>query len=85
MVNALSDLYSRYYDRRIDPETEIMVSCGAYESLYCSILGNVEVGDEVIIIEPFFDCYEPLVHLCGGIARFIPLRNVRCYFIFTMS
>ncbi|XP_065205530.1 kynurenine aminotransferase-like [Planococcus citri] len=75
LVNALSNLYSRFCNRKIDPEREVMITCGAYEALYGSIVGNVEVGDEVIIIEPFFDCYEPLVQLCGGKIRFIPLRN----------
>lgn len=77
LVNAISALYSRFYDRTIDPETEVMTACGAYEALYCSITGNVDEGDEVIIIEPFFDCYEPLIRLSGGITRHIPLRNVR--------
>lgn len=76
MIKVLSKLYSKLVGRSINPETEILVTCGAYEALYCAVLGHVDEGDEVVIIEPFFDCYEPLVKAAGGIPRFIPLRIV---------
>ena len=63
MVNPLS----------IDPQSEVLVTDGAYEALFCAIMGNVNPGDEVIIIEPYFDCYEPMVKLAGGIPKFIAL------------
>lgn len=53
------------------------MTVGAYEALFCAVQSLVEVGDEVIIIEPFFDCYEPLVRISGGTPRFIALKNVR--------
>jgi len=75
LIGALSQLYTRLLNRPTDinPQTEVLVTDGAYEALFCAIMGNVDPGDEVIIIEPFFDCYEPMVRLAGGVPRFIAL------------
>lgn len=75
-MNALSATYSQLIERTIDPLTEIIVTVGAYEALYASIRGHIDEGDEVIIIEPFFDCYDRMVKMAGGIPRYIPLRLV---------
>jgi len=76
LIRAISSLYTKLLGtgHTIDPNTEVLVTDGAYEALYTAIMGNVNPGDEVIIIEPFFDCYEPMVRLAGGTPRFISLK-----------
>jgi len=74
LVQALAKLYGNFIGRTINPMTEVLVTVGAYEALYCAIQGHVDIGDEVIIIEPFYDCYDPQVRYAGGIPRYIPLK-----------
>ena len=50
-----------------------MVTVGGYEALHLTINAVTNPGDEVILIEPFFDSYSETVRTCGGVARFIPL------------
>ena len=74
LVGALANLYSKLTGHPLDPKKEVMVTTGAYQALYSAFMALVEAGDEVIIIEPFFDCYEPMVRMAGATPVFIPLR-----------
>ncbi len=56
----------RCYGRRVDPHTEITVTCGGTEALYDAVQAVVRAGDEVIIFDPAYDAYEPAVRLAGG-------------------
>ncbi|CAL7946949.1 unnamed protein product [Xylocopa violacea] len=74
LINILAKLYSKLLNRTLDPTNEILVTVGAYEALYATIQGHTNSGDEWIIMEPFFDCYVPMVKSANGIPRFIALK-----------
>lgn len=74
LVNVIAKLYSKLLNRTLDSQNEILVTAGAYEALYVTLQGHTKPGDEWIIIEPFFDCYVPMVKSAGGIPRFIALK-----------
>jgi methionine aminotransferase len=60
------------YGRDADPRTEIVVTPGATEAIFCAVTAVVHPGDEVIIFDPAYDTYAPAVTLNGGITRRIP-------------
>ena len=63
---VISDKVQKLYGHYYDPATEITVTSGATEALMASILAFVRSGDEVVIIEPFYDLYVPAIELAGG-------------------
>ncbi|MEM0953867.1 MAG: methionine aminotransferase [Pseudomonadota bacterium] len=65
----------RFYSVKANADTEITVVPGATEAIYCAITACLHPGDEAILLDPAYDCYEPAVTLCGGSAKRIPLRE----------
>lgn len=62
-----------YYGRQIDPASEVTVTPGATEAIYCAVTACVRPGDEVIMFDPVYDCYDPAVRLAGGVAVHLEL------------
>jgi hypothetical protein len=58
----------------LDPDREIMVTSGATEALAGALLALIEPGDEVVLFEPMYDAYLPLVRRAGGIPKFVTLK-----------
>ncbi|XP_010079083.1 PREDICTED: kynurenine--oxoglutarate transaminase 1 [Pterocles gutturalis] len=74
LVKILAQFFGKLLGRELDPMTDVMVTVGAYQALFCCFQAFVDEGDEVIVIEPFFDCYETMVKMAGGTPVFVPLR-----------
>jgi N-succinyldiaminopimelate aminotransferase len=64
----------RFYQQTIYPESDITITTGALEALYCTFAAFLNPGDEVVVFEPFFDCYLAHAQMMGAVVRLIPLR-----------
>ncbi len=62
------------HQQRFDPDGEVLVTVGATEALAAAVLGLCEPGDEVLMLEPHYDSYPPIVAMAGGTHRSVPLR-----------
>lgn len=65
---------ARDYEAVLDPETQITVCCGATEGMIAALFAVIDPGDEVIVIEPFYENYGPDIILCGAAPKYIRLR-----------
>lgn len=74
LVNALAQIYGPLFGRDLNPMTEIVITTGATEGIFATVQALVEPGDEVILIEPFYDSYAPSVIMAGGTPVYVPLR-----------
>jgi N-succinyldiaminopimelate aminotransferase len=70
---AVAKHAKRFYGLDVDALSEVMVTSGATEALAACLLGTINPGDEVVLIEPLYDSYLPIVRLAGGIAKLVRL------------
>lgn len=65
--SAIAEKILHLYGKAVDPDTEITITAGGTQALFCAIMALVHPGDEVIIIEPAYDSYAPAIRLAGGV------------------
>jgi N-succinyldiaminopimelate aminotransferase len=66
--------YRLWQGLEFDPDNEVMVTSGATEALAGALLALIEPGDEVVLFQPLYDAYLPLVRRAGGVPRFVRLE-----------
>ncbi|MBX9740125.1 MAG: aminotransferase [Beijerinckiaceae bacterium] len=77
---AIAAHYRRFQNLTIDPASETLVTSGATEAITAAILATVQPGDEVVLFQPMYDSYLPIVRLAGGIPRFVTLKPPHWHF-----
>ena len=72
--DALAKTYGELYGMQVDPETMLTVTCGATEAMISTLLAVVDPGDEVVVLEPFYENYGPDTDIAGAKPVYVPLR-----------
>lgn len=72
---AISEKMEDLYGVSYHPESEITVTAGATQAIYTAISAFIRPNDEVIVIKPAYDCYEPAIEVNGGVPVFVQLRG----------
>jgi len=71
----IADKIKSIYNVEYDPHSEINICSGGTQAIYTAITASIREGDEVIVLEPAYDCYIPAIQLSGGVAVCIPLEG----------
>ncbi|RLB14615.1 MAG: aminotransferase [Deltaproteobacteria bacterium] len=71
---AVAEKMKRFYGVSVDADSEVTVTAGASEAIGAALLGLVEPGDEVILLEPTYDLYPPMVAMAGATPVYVPLQ-----------
>ncbi len=70
----LSDKIESLHQTKYDAETEITITAGGTQAIYTAISAIIREGDEVIIFEPAYDCYQPAIEMNGGTTIYLQLK-----------
>jgi len=71
---AIAAKFERFYGLPVDPETQVVVTCGSTEAMLSTLLAVLDPGDEVVVFEPFYENYGPGAIIAGAEAVYVPLE-----------
>jgi N-succinyldiaminopimelate aminotransferase len=71
---AVAEHQRRFYGVDLDPDTQVLVTAGATEAIAASLLALTGPGDEVVVLEPYYDAYAACIEIAGATRRTVPLR-----------
>jgi N-succinyldiaminopimelate aminotransferase len=71
---AVADHQRRFYGLEWDPESDVLVTCGATEAIAAALLALLDTGDEAIVFEPYYDSYGACISMAGAYRRPVTLR-----------
>ena len=71
---AIAEHQQRHYGIELDPQSQVIVTAGATEAIAAAVLALVNPGDEVVVLEPFYDSYTATIEMAGGVRRPVTLR-----------
>ncbi|GAA3827191.1 pyridoxal phosphate-dependent aminotransferase [Nocardioides panacisoli] len=71
---AIARHQQRHYGIELDPDRQVAVTTGCTEGIAAALLGLVDPGDEVVVLEPYYDSYLAMIGFAGGVRRPVPLR-----------
>jgi N-succinyldiaminopimelate aminotransferase len=71
--SAIADHQRRFYGLDLDPLSEVTVTAGATEAIFAAVMSLCETGDEVVVLEPFYDSYLPAIAMAGAVPKVVSL------------
>ena len=72
---AVAAHQQRHYGIELDPDTQVVITTGCTEAVAAALLGLVEPGDEVVVLEPYYDSYLAMLQVAGAVQRPVTLRS----------
>jgi N-succinyldiaminopimelate aminotransferase len=71
---AVAEHQARHYGLDVNPDSEVLVTAGATEAIAAAVLALVDPGDEMVVLEPYYDAYVACIEMAGGVRRPVTLR-----------